>query len=98
VGEELMALPDVSVTTEFLCLRVLLARAGAAPEDTTGSELVLLLVAIRGYFTPKVLSLTLSILPNFRAHTVKSFYEFHHGFGGRAVSDKQYLHACNEVY
>ena len=51
-----MALSDLSVTAEFLCLRVaaLLARAGAAPEDTAGSELVLLLVAIQGISLPKL--------------------------------------------
>ena len=47
------ALSDLSVTAEFLCLRVtaLLARVDA-PEDTTGSEPALLLVAIQGYFSP----------------------------------------------
>jgi hypothetical protein len=52
------ALSDRAVSTVFLCLRValLLARAGAAPEDTTGSELILLLVAIQ------VLSLELNLI------------------------------------
>ena len=54
--EGAMALSDLSFTAEFLCLRVtvLLARAGAAPEDATGSELVLLLVAIQGISLPKL--------------------------------------------
>ena len=54
-GEGAMALSDLSVTAEFLCLRAtaLLARAGAAPVDTTGSELVLLLVAIQGISLPR---------------------------------------------
>ena len=49
-----MALSDLSIAAEFLCLRVtvLLARAGAAPEDATGSELVLLFVAIQGISLP----------------------------------------------
>ena len=48
------ALSDLSVTAEFLCLRVtvLLARAGAAPEDTAGSELARLLLAIQGISLP----------------------------------------------
>ncbi len=33
-------------------------------------------------FHSQGLSLTLSILPNFTPRTVKSFYEFHHDFGG----------------
>jgi hypothetical protein len=51
-----MALSDLSITVEFLCLRVtvFLARAGAAPEDTTGSETLLLLVAIQGISLPKI--------------------------------------------
>ena len=55
-NEGATALSDRSVTAEFLCLRVtvLLARAGAAPEDTTGSELVLRLVAIQGISLPRL--------------------------------------------
>jgi hypothetical protein len=54
--EGAMALSDLSITAEFLCLRVtvFLARAGAAPEDTTGSETLLLLVAIQGISLPKI--------------------------------------------
>jgi hypothetical protein len=68
----------LSVTAEFLCLRVtvLLARAGAAPEDTTDSEL-LLLVAIQDILSPK-LQLDSPILPDFTAPTAKSFYQSHH--------------------
>jgi hypothetical protein len=79
--EEAVALSDLSVTAKFLCLRdtVLLARAGAAPEDTTGSELVLLFVAIRGISLPK-LQLDSSILADFTARAAKSFYQFHHNF------------------
>jgi hypothetical protein len=82
-----MALSDLSFVAEFRCLRVtvLLARAGAAAEDTTGSELVLLLVAIQGISLPKH-QLDLSILPDFTAPTVKNFCEFHHRFDTRAVS------------
>jgi hypothetical protein len=81
-------LSDLSVTLEFLCLRVtvLLARAGAAPEDTTGSELVLLLVAIQGIFLP-LFQLDTVILADCTARAVKSFYQFHHNFDVRDLSD-----------
>ena len=79
---------DLSVTPEFLCLRVteLFARAGAPPEDTTGSELVLLLVAIQGISLP-LFQLDTLILANFAARAVKSFYQFHHNFDVRDLSD-----------
>jgi hypothetical protein len=85
-----MALSDLSFTAEFLCLRVtvLLARAGAAPEDTTGSGLVLLLVAIQDISLPRF-QLDSLILPNFTARAVKYFYQFHHQFESREVSDNR---------
>jgi hypothetical protein len=81
-----MALSDLSFTAVFLCLRVavLLARAGAAPEDTTGSEL-LLFVAIQDILS-QTFQLEPLILPDFTARTAKSFYQSHHHFGGRDVS------------
>ena len=89
-----MALSDLSVTTEFLCLlgAVVLARAGAAPEDTTGSELVRLLVAIQ-VFLSLDFKLDFSILANFTLPAAKSFYQFHHNFESRDVSD----HVLNDV-
>jgi hypothetical protein len=81
-----MALSDLAVTAEFLCLRVavLLTRAAAAPEDTTGSE-VLLFVAIQD--NSPLTQLDSSILANFTARAPKSFYQFHYQFRGRDVSD-----------
>jgi hypothetical protein len=98
-GEGAMALSDLSVTEGFLCLRVtvLLARAGAAPEDTAGSELVLLLVAIQGISLPKF-QLDSSILADFTARAAKSFYQLHHNFNDRDISDGGISSAYTEVY
>jgi hypothetical protein len=85
---------DRSAAAAFLCLRAeLLARDGAAPEDTTGSEPEFLLLAIE-----KLLSLNFrtyaSILSDFSADAEESFYQFHHNFRGREVSD---MHVHVEV-
>jgi hypothetical protein len=64
-----------------------LARAGAALEDITGSEPVLLLVAIQD-ISP-LTRIDLLILPNFTACAVKSFYQFHHNCASGTVSGKR---------
>jgi hypothetical protein len=79
-----MALSDFSVTAEFLCLRVtvLLARAGAAPEDTAGSELVLLLVAIQGNLFSLDFKLDSSILADFTGGAARKFLSIPSQFRG----------------
>jgi hypothetical protein len=85
LDEGAVAISDLSVTAEFLCLRVdvLLTRAEAAPEVTADSP-VLRFVAIVRYLSPKKSSnLILLILPDFTENLEKSFNQLHQSFALR---------------